>query len=358
MGRKGVIAVAAILVIAAIGIVVALLQPRSQVSPDENGGTIIANDTGPAPKEIVSVASARSAFPFVQRWISQYNNDASAPGSIEIGYYLEGPSIPSDLAIVGDIRHAVNGSRSIPVSAQAVVLVYNIPSFPDVPSGMKLNASLLASILNGNVTQWNDPAIKSLNQDLNLPAERIIVVREKGNSSSLTLLESYVSTDIRWPANSISVLGPDELATTVRKTPYSIGYVDFSYATQTRMTFASVANPGGEYVLPSTDSIYQAVNSSMQVQNVTGINQTASFIAPTMNASVLGNGSYPLTGLYYASVPDNASNATLAFAEWMTNGGQRTLSEVQYPSIYQDIELLTTYSETVINSTVSKGSQD
>lgn len=299
------------------------------MSPDENGGTIIANDTGPAPKEIVSVASARSAFPFVQRWISQYNNDASAPGSTEIGYYLEGPSTASDLAIVGDIRHVVNGSRSIPVSAQAVVVVYNIPSFPDVPSGMKLNASLLASILNGNVTQWNDPAIKSLNPGLNLPAEGIIRVHEGSNSSSLALLEEYLSRDIRWPANSVSVLGPDELATTVRKTPYSIGYVDFSYATQTRMTFASVANPAGEYVLPSADSIYQAVNSSMLlVQNVTAINKTDSLIVPAMNASLLGNSSYPIAGLYYASVLDNASNATLAFVEWMTEEGQQTLSEV------------------------------
>src|SRR5688572_33500311 len=107
--------------------------------PDEDGGTVIANATEPVPEEIVSVASARSAFPFVQRWVSQYNNDDSAPGSIEIGYYLEGPNTPSDLAIVGDIRHAANGSRNIPISAQAVAIVYNIPSFPDVPSGMKLD---------------------------------------------------------------------------------------------------------------------------------------------------------------------------------------------------------------------------
>jgi ABC-type phosphate transport system substrate-binding protein len=354
VGRKGKIAAAVIAAIVVIGIVVALLQPRPQAPPD-NGGTTIANAT--EPEEIVSVASARSAFPFVQRWVSQYNNE-NPQGNIEIGYYLEEPNTPSDLAIVGDIRHVVNGSRSIPVSAQAVAIVYNIPSFPDVPSGMRLNASLLSSILNGTVTRWDDPVIKSLNRDLNLPTESIILVHENGNSSSLALLEEYLSTDIGWPANSVSALGPDELATTVRKTPYSIGYVDFSYATQTRMTFASIANPSGEYVLPSTDSIYHAVNSSMQVQNITGINQTANFIVPSMNASMLGNSSYPITGLYYASMPDNASNATLAFVEWMTDEGQQTLSEIQYPSIYRDNELLATYAGTVINSTYPKGSQD
>jgi ABC-type phosphate transport system substrate-binding protein len=350
MGRKGAMVAAVIVMAVAIGVAAALLQPRPE-APDD-GGTIIANDTEPTPEEIVSVASARSAFPFVQRWVSQYNNDDVA-GSIELAYYLEEPDRPSDLAIIGDIRHAANGSRSIPVSAQAVAVVYNIPSFPDVASGMKLNSSLLASIFNGTVTRWDDPAIKDLNRDLNLPAERIVVVHEKRNSSSLALLENYLSTDVSWPGNSVRVLGPDELATTVRKTPYSIGYVDFSYATQTRMTFAAVANPHGEYVLPSAGSIGQAVNSSMQVQNVTG----ASLTPPVMNVSMLGNGSYPLTGLYYASLPSSTSNATLAFVGWMLGEGQQTLSEVQYPSIYQDNEPLATYAGTIMNNTYPKASQ-
>jgi ABC-type phosphate transport system substrate-binding protein len=352
MGRKGAVIAVAIVAAVVIGLAVALLQPRP--GAPEDGGTVIANET--EPEEIVSVLSARSAFPFVQRWVSQYNNnDDSASGSIEIDYYLEEPNRPSDLAIVGDIRHAANGSRNIPVSAQAVAIVYNIPSFPDVPSGLKLNSSLLASIFNGTITQWNDPAIMDLNQDMNLPAERIVVVHERGNSSSLSLIEDYLATEIDWPGNSASVLGPDELATTVRRTPYSIGYVDFSYATQTRMTFASVANPGGEYVLPSTDSIFQAVNSSMQVQNVTtGADQVT---PPVMDASLLSNSSYPLTGLYYASLPDNPSNATLAFVEWIAGDGQEVLSEVQYPLIYQGNEPLANWAGTIINSTSPKGSQ-
>ncbi len=94
----------------------------------------------------------------------------------------------------------------------------------------------MSAIFNGTVTKWDYPAIKDLNQDMNLPAEKIVVVHENGNSSSLALLGRCLSTNIKWPSNSISVLGPGELAATVRKTPYSIGYVDFSDATQTRMT--------------------------------------------------------------------------------------------------------------------------
>jgi phosphate transport system substrate-binding protein len=229
---------------------------------------------------------------------------------------------------------------------------------------MKLNATLLSSIFNGTITRWDDPAIKNLNQGMNLPSEMIIIVHESKNSSSLALLERYLSSDITWPDNSTSALGPDELAATVRKTPYSIGYVDFSYATQTRMTFASMAVGSGEYVVPSTDSIGHTINEAMQVQNLTATNQTTTNLtSPFINASRLGNTSYPLVGLYYALIPENNDinrNATVDFVSWIINQGkgQRTLSEVQYPSIYHNNELLVTYAETIINNTSSRETKD
>jgi ABC-type phosphate transport system substrate-binding protein len=358
MGRKRAIVASAIVAVVAIGIAIAMLQPRLGLPPGDSGdgGTVIANATEPVPKEIVSLTSERSAFPFVQRWASQYNNDENAVGSVELGYFLDQPTTPSDLVIVGNIRDTVNDLNCVPVSAQAVVVVYNIPSFPDIPSGMQLNTSVLSSIFNGTITKWDDPAIKSLNSDMNLPSEKIILVHENRNSSSLALLESYLSTDIQWPKNSVSALGPDELAAMIRKTPYSIGYVDFSYATQTRMTFAAIGALDGQYILPSTDTIGRAVNSSMQVQNMT-TNRPSDLVPPFMNTSMLQNNSYPLTGLYYASWPngtsDEVQNATLDFVKWVIDEdrGQKTLLEVQYPPIYQDNELLATYVGAVINST-------
>ncbi len=322
-------------------------RPAEEEPPNGDGGTtIIADGTQP---EIVNVVSARSAFPFVQRWAAQYNNEAST-GRIEVGYYVDEPRLTGDLIIVGKIQDSTE-SRYIPVSAQAVAIVYNVPSFPDIPSGLKLNATLLTQIFNGTVTRWDDPAIRNLNAGLNLPAERIVVVRESSNSSTFSLIENYLSGNITWRANSVRVLGPDELATTVRTTPYSIGYVDFSYAIQTRMTFAAMENSDGEFVLPSMDSIDQAVNSSLIVQNFTEINNQPDVILA--NASMIGNGSYPITGLYYARLPSGASNATIDFVEWVIDqeGGQQVLSEVQYPSIYERNKPLTTYAKAVINST-------
>jgi hypothetical protein len=62
---------------------------------------------------------------------------------------------------------------------------------------------------------------------------------------------------------------------------------------------------------------------------------------------MLGNGSYPITGLYYAAIPGNASNATLDFVGWMAKreGGQQVLSEVQYPPIYWENGPLAAYAK-------------
>src|SRR5437867_12379100 len=112
------------LAMVAFGIAVALLQPKTQAPPDEDGGTIIANGTEPASKEIISVASARSTFPFVQRRVSQYNSDENALGNIELSYYLERSNTTNELVIVGDIRQDTTEMNYVRVSAQAVDVVY------------------------------------------------------------------------------------------------------------------------------------------------------------------------------------------------------------------------------------------
>jgi ABC-type phosphate transport system substrate-binding protein len=332
-------------------------------------------------KNTINVVSTTSAFPFVQRWVAQYNNDEQALANVRISYLSEDDAYKivqdNDMAILGS-QHSADSSNNnniknliyyIPVSPQAVAIVYNIPSFPDIPSGLKLNSSLLLRIFNGNITEWDDKDIKDLNENLNLPHQRIVVIHGGQNSISLDLLKEYLYPgNLTWPngknGNSIIVRAPDELASMIRKTPYSIGYVDFSYAVQTKMTFASVANSNnGEYILPSTDSVHQALNSTLQVENISrtsqGKSQTTQFVM--INSTKLGNESYPIVGLYYAAIVVDAGNnkqynftdnrnATLDFARWLTNSnkGQQILSEIQYPPIYNNNSgALTVYAQAI-----------
>ncbi|MDQ3854732.1 MAG: substrate-binding domain-containing protein, partial [Thermoproteota archaeon] len=238
------------------------------------------------------------------------------------------------------------------------------------PSGLRLNSSMLLLILNGSITRWDDTAIQDLNPSLNLPDERIVVVHSgddnNDSSSSLMLLNQYLDLQsLSWPKNnSIATSGPAELAEMVRKIPYSVGYVDFSYAVQTRMTYAAIEDADGNYIVPSMQSIGQAVDSALQFEKSSTDPSSSSLSQqspPTINASRIVNGSYPIVGLYYASLLANddeqeeggrRSIAILDFVEWIISesGGQQTLLEVQYPPIYSSNEELATYAMTKMDT--------
>ncbi|MDQ4015248.1 MAG: substrate-binding domain-containing protein [Thermoproteota archaeon] len=397
-----------LLVIVSLAIIIVVLvtpaltpffQPRSDLPPeiDEEDETRIDTNNDSSSNQTaatnsttttttimpttIDIVSTTSAFPFVQRWAAQYENQLSASSSsVNVDYLADreiivadGGSGRSDLAIVG-VPDETNNSLDVPVSAQAVAIVYNIPSFPDIPSGLRLNSTMLFLILNGNITWWDDAAIKDLNPTLNLPHERIVVVHsddddDNGNSSSSqVLLNQYLGLQsISWPKNdSIVASGPAELAEMVRKIPYSVGYVDFSYAIQTRMTYAAIGDADGDYIVPSTQSIGRAVDVALQFHNSStdrSSSQQQEHPPPTINVSRIVSGSYPIVGLYYASLLANhdsdkeeegrSRNAVmLDFVEWIIseNGGQQTLLEVQYPPIYSDNEQLATYAEIIVDT--------
>jgi ABC-type phosphate transport system substrate-binding protein len=383
-------------------------QPRSDLPPeiDEADKTRIATNDGSSSNQTaatnnttttimsttIDIVSTTTAFPFVQRWAAQYENEQSASsGNVNVDYLADreiivadGGSGRSELAIVG-VPEETNNTLDVPVSAQAVAIVYNIPSFPDIPSGLRLNSTILFLILNGNIIRWDDAAIKDLNPTLNLPHERIVVVHSNDDdnsnnnnnnnnntgtsSSSLVLLNQYLGLQsLSWPKyDSIVASGPAELAETVRKIPYSVGYVDFSYAVQTRMTYAAIRDADGDYIVPSAQSIGRAVDVALQFHNSStdrsSSSQQQEHPPPTINVSRIVNGSYPIVGLYYASLLANDDNdkeeegrkrnaAMLDFVEWIISEseGQQTLLEVQYPPIYSGNQQLATYAEIIFDT--------
>lgn len=377
--RRGVLVgiIIGAIAIAGIGIVLSVPMRMPQPPEEPSGNTTNGANNTEIEKPTIYISSVKSAFPFVDRWVAQYNNDDHARAIVTVSY-LEEASIGNDeLAIIDSGGIAKNGKKNlyyVPVSAQAIAIVYNVPGFPDIPSGLRLDADTLFLILNGTITHWNDPTIEMLNRDLNLPDEKLRVVHERVNGSLDLIIRS--PSNFTWPIDSIEASGPDELAATVRKTPYSIGYTDFSYAIQTKMTYAAMGTRSGEYVVPSIDSISEAAETGLELRNATDLDQTV--LPPIINSNKLGNSSYSLVGLYYLAIGSNTVNytavsqtdnttydvkrdATLDLVRWIiSDKGQQTLSEVGYPALYRDNLPLRTYADKIIgnsyNSTVQDGS--
>jgi ABC-type phosphate transport system substrate-binding protein len=386
-----IVSVAIIILVTVTSLLTTFFQPRSALTPegDEADNTPMATNDKIGNRTAVptvmpttiDIVSTPSAFPFVQRWIAQYENQQAASlVDVNVDYLAdreiavaEDNRNDSDLAIVA-IPNENRNALNVPVSAQAVAIVYNIPSFPDIPSGLRLNSTILFLILNGSITQWDDAALKELNPSLNLPNERIVVVHTGDDdsidgSNSRMLLNRYLSLQsLSWPKNdSIIASGPADLAETVRKTPYSIGYVDYSYAVQTRMTYAAIADPDGDYVVPSMQSIGRAIDVALQFHNSSTDprspqQQQLPPSPPTINASRTVSDAYPIVGLYYVSLFVNDDDkdeserrriaAMLDFVKWTVNesGGQQTLLEVQYPPIYSGNEQLAVYANSAMDT--------
>lgn len=376
-GRKKAAIVATVAVAAAAIVIVALWQsmatgdgPAPAPGPGGNG------TNGGSEKIPVNILSSPSSFPFVDKWVAQYNSGQNL-GTAKASYDHEADepfqyqnvtgflSINgADIAISGRAPSGWgNETVLVPVSPQATAIAYNVPGLPDVPSGLRLDQTTLAAIFSGNITQWNDPRIRDKNPDTALPAEKIVVVREGRAGSSSDLIAQYIGNDTAWAADSLLADSPEDLSTTVRQTPYSIGYIDFSYAIQTRMTYAALANSDGEYVLPSLDSIGRAVQNGTIVQG----NGTDLSSAPSTSVGRLGAGSYPIVGFYYAVLDGRdlapgtpgheKAAAALDFANWAAGPeGQQILVDMQYPWIYDRSAALAGYAESLegrYNATVA-----
>ncbi len=156
----------------------------------------------------------------------------------------------------GDIVH-------IPTCLGAVVIAYNLPGI----DGLKLTGQLLEGIFMGQITMWNDPAIKANNKDLVLPDKEILVVHRSDGSGTTFIFSDYMSKisalwkdkigtgkSLDWPAG-IGAKGNPGVAGTISQTEGSVGYIGSEYAFAQKIQIAKVRNSSGNYITPSAESI-------------------------------------------------------------------------------------------------------
>lgn len=159
----------------------------------------------------------------------------------------------------------------IPTCMGAVVIAYNLPGV----DGLKLSNELLEKIFMGEITKWNDPAIKSNNPDLSLPGTDITVVHRSDGSGTTFIFSDFMSKiskkwadavgrgkSLKWPVG-MGAKGNPGVAGTISQTNGSIGYVGSEYAFAQKIQTAEVQNSAGKYILPSIESISAAAKGDI-----------------------------------------------------------------------------------------------
>ena len=147
-----------------------------------------------------------------------------------------------------------------PTVIGGVVPVVNIPGIQ--PGQLKLTGPVLADIFLGKIHKWDDAAIKALNPGLNLPSTAIAVVRRADGSGTSFVFTNYLSkvsaewkqkvgegTAPQWPTG-LGGKGNEGVSAFVQRLPGAIGYVEFAYAKQNKLTYTLVQNKDKNFRMP------------------------------------------------------------------------------------------------------------
>lgn len=242
--------------------------------------TVAAAASVSAHAQDVTGAGASFPAPVYAQWADAYNK---ATG-VRINYQSVGSGAgirqikaktvdfgASDKPLT-DSELAASGMIQFPTVIGGVVPVVHI----DGISGgqMKLSGKVLADIYLGKVTRWSDPAIAALNPGLKLPDDTIAPVRRADGSGTSFIFTNYLSkvsaewkdkvgegTAVQWPVG-LGGKGNEGVSAFVQRLPGSIGYVEYAYAKQNKLSHAIMQNKEGQFVEPSAESFAAAAEGA------------------------------------------------------------------------------------------------
>lgn len=226
------------------------------------------------------------------------------------------------------------GLVQFPTVIGGIVPVVNIKGV--APGQLKLSGQVLGDIYLGKITKWNDAAITALNPGVALPDATIAPVRRADGSGTTFGFTNYLSKvnaewkekvgegkAVNWPTGA-GGKGNEGVAAFVGRLPNSIGYVEYAYVKQNKMTFTQLQNKDGVYVSPDDETFKAAA---------AGADWAKSFYQILTNQS--GKNAWPITSatfiLMHKSQDKPAQAATsLKFFEWTFKQGDKTAADLDY----------------------------
>ena len=236
----------------------------------------------------------------------------------------------SDAPLTPDQFNACNGCVQVPWALAGTAIPYNIPGL-QLPKNTNLHLSgdVIAKIYMGQITNWNDPAIKALNPKATLPDLKITPVYRTGNSGTTYNFTDYltsVSGDwkskigsgqaVNWPAGT-GASGSAGVAGVVANTPGALCYVDTAFALSSHLRFAAIKNAAGNFISPSIRNVAAAGDA---VKSVPANGELHIVNPPKANAKA-----YPIATYTYIILPTKSTKATelRKMVYWALTQGQQ-----------------------------------
>jgi phosphate transport system substrate-binding protein len=294
-----------------------------------------------------SITGAGASFPapVYAKWAAEYNKVTG----VKVNYQSVGSGAgikqidsktvdfgASDMPQTDDVLKA-KGQFQFPPVIGGTGPVINIKGIE--PGQLKLDGQVLGDIYLGKITKWNDAAIKALNPTLALPDADIAPVRRADGSGTTFNFTNYLSevhpewkakvgqgTAVNWPVGE-GGKGNEGVASFVNRLPNSIGYVEYSYVKQNKMTYALLKNKEGVFVSPSEEAFKAAA---------AGADWNKSFYQLIVNQP--GKATWPISTATFILMhlqQDKPAQATetFKFFTWAFKDGDKLASDLDYVAL-------------------------
>ncbi len=292
----------------------------------------------------ITGAGATFPYPIYAKWADAYKKETgigmnyqsigSGGGIKQIGAKTvdfgasDMPLKPEDLDKGGMIQ--------FPTVIGGAVPVVNLKGIK--PGEIKLTPQALADIYLGKITKWNDAAIAAVNPGVKLPATDVSVVHRSDGSGTTFIWSNYLSkvspdwkskvgegTSVNWPTG-VGGKGNEGVAQYVQRIDGAIGYVEYAYVLQNKMTYTMLKNKDGQFVAPSAKA-FQAAAAGADWKSAPGM-----YLILT---DAPGKESWPVAGATFILMhkvqekPETAKQV-LGFFNWAYDKGDKMAEALDY----------------------------
>jgi phosphate transport system substrate-binding protein len=307
-------------------------------------GFIAAATLTPASAADISGAGATFPYPIYAKWADAYKKETGTGMNYQsIGSGGGIKQIEANTVTFGATDAPLPGPQldkdglvQFPMVMGGIVPVVNLDGI--APGSLTIDGATLAKMFLGEIKSWNDAAIQKLNPGAKLPNQAIAVVHRSDGSGTTFNFTDYLSkvsadwkskvgsnTAVEWPVG-IGAKGNEGVANNVAQTKGSIGYVEYAFAKQNKLTFTKMMNKDGKTVSPTMDA-FQAAAANADWNSVPGYGVILS--------DQPGAGSWPMTAATFILIhkqpkdPAAASEA-LKFFAWAYAKGGKMAEELDY----------------------------
>jgi phosphate transport system substrate-binding protein len=298
----------------------------------------------------ITGAGATFPAPLYSKWAAAYNKETG----VKVNYQsvgsgagikqIEGKTVvfgASDMPLT-DEKLASAGLFQFPTVIGGVVPVINVKGIN--PGELKLTGTVIADIYLGKIKKWDDAAIKALNPTLLLPSVDIMAVRRADGSGTTFIWTNYLSkvskefkdvvgegTAVNWKVGA-GGKGNEGVAQMVKQLPGSIGYVEYAYVKQNKMTYVQIQNAAGTWVSPEEDAFKAAA---------AGADWNKTYYQILTNQS--GKGAWPISGATFILIyqkPDNVEQVKVAtkFFDWAFTSGDKAADDLDYVALPKSVK--------------------